>query len=289
MASLACAETEGIQFIAQTNAASRFLTRLNQVTDRLCDINRRVTTAEFRLRQYCDGEPTTSTSSSSSSSECFPACCDCSEVVENLYKLSEEDATDPEILSLLDDLEAETCELYRQLKSFELTVGVDCTISSSSSSESASSSSSTSSSESSSTSSSESSSASSSVSSSSSQICCKDTITIFSECPDLGLDPPIVLFGRASAIPGGGACEYVEESVLNASSSSSDSSTSSSASFSSSALTGFSMFYEIATDTWQIFNNGLLVASIGGMNECEPYGSYTVSGGVCDGELIIVE
>lgn len=292
---LSCANTEGLTFIGKDPMAGKLIRRMANIQEKLCDIQNRTNIAVFSIRQYCDVElEEASSSSSSSSSDCFPICQP--EILEELILISNTVALDEDVLTLITQLEQETCEVYRKIKTLEEDSGINCVPLSSSSSEgipSDSSSSSDSSSESSSDSSSDSSSSeSSSDSSSSSQDCCKEVITLSSDCPELDMEAGVPLFGMASAIPGGGPCEYRETlpSSDSSSESSSDSSSDSSSASGSSFPTGFSMRFDIATQTWKIYNGNVLIVDLPEMSACSPYGSYLIEGeGPCAGHFIIVE
>ncbi len=294
--SIACDASEGVRITGNDDPSKAFIRRLNFVQQRICEVQALYYSAYFYVGQYCDMPANSSSESSSSSSDCMIH--DCEEIVEQLYQIVDDDLT-TEIYQSLDDLEALVCAIFRTARSLNVAAQTNCVPpeESSSSSEAPPSSSESSSSEAppSSSDSSSVSSNSSSESSSSSEVCCKEQIYIQSDCPDLGIEDGIFLYGVATGNPES-PCEYVEFEVAfppsssseSESSSNSSSISSSSSGSGSSVVPGLYVAYNTAEDEFQIFLNGTLIGVIPSLNYCQPYGVYPVTTGPCEGSTIII-
>lgn len=300
----ACEQSDGIRFIAQAKEPKCFLNRINKISDYYCEAVDRLKAAESKIAQYCPfDEP--STSSSSSSSDCRFKCKPEPDIIP-VRMLTEVDA---ELMEALLELEEEVCDFNKRLVELE---GLEpCFSSSSSSSSSSSEIPSSSSSSSLSSSSSSSSSSTSSSSSSSSRPCCFEYLRIYSPCSGLDLDPERFLYpvehedgycnyttdspsssssSSSSSYSGSSSSESSSSSSSSVPSSSSSSSSSSFSGSSSSSSSGYANDYEVifAISTWQIWQNGNVIAVRINDNSCDPRGEYQILNGPCVGTTISV-
>lgn len=273
----ACLLSDHASFVSTTKDGMDLIRRSNAVVLAAENYWQRIRSVEIQLDQSCPPSTSSSESISSSSSDCpFGP-----DPVQKLIDKLQICEVTPAMWDALENTEAEACALLRELLTLEsLSI---CSPSSSSSPSTSSSSTAPSSSSSSSSepspSSSSSSTPSSSSTSSSSAPCCKDALTIFSECEDLQLDPPAFLIGYTI----GEACAY--GTTIPTSSSSSDSTSSSSSGV---PPLDYQLTYNDPADQWEIRQNGSLIATKLGNHPCDPTGSFNVTAGSCSGSQIFV-
>jgi hypothetical protein len=121
-----CVATEGITFIGSADHPKKVVARINKISEKLCELQKRYDAARFKINLYCTQPTLEEPVVEEPATPCFPVC-DCEEDYVEYYQVNDSHIT-TELLEYLTLIEEAICESEEQIKELEIQAALPCDV-----------------------------------------------------------------------------------------------------------------------------------------------------------------